>query len=245
MTVSLVLDVLILLIAGLTVFLAWRRGFVKTIQSAAVFVLAIVITLLLRQTVASWLYRSSLPEKAEERITGVVSALLSGESEKGRETDRAGQPEDAPSFLQTALKALGIDEAQYRNLLQQKKAGTEESLRNALKETVIPKTVSVLVQAISVIGLFLVSALVLHLLFFLLRKLIESVGALRTVNRVFGLIVGILLAVFRVFLFVTVISALLRVSAISSLPVISAFHAEETWLFRWISGINPFNALFN
>ncbi len=243
MTVSLILDALILLIAGLTIFFAWRRGLVKTIQSAAVFVLAVVITILLRQTVVSWLYRSSLPQKAEERIASAVSALLSNETE----TEQADRQEEtgSPSFLQTALSAIGIDEQHYRDLLAEKKAGTEESLRNALQEKVIPKTVSVLVQAIAVIAIFLVSALVLHLLFFLLRKLIDAVGALRAVNRVLGLIVGILLAVLRVLLFVTVVNALLRVSTISSLPVISSFHTEETYLFRWISAINPLNFLFN
>ena len=243
MTVSLLLDALILLIAGLTIFLAWRRGLMKTVQSAAVFVLAVVITILLRQTVASWLYRSSLPQKAEDRIVSAVSALLDSETETGQDDrqDDAG----SPSFLHTALGALGIDEQHYLDLLQEKKTGTEESLRNALQEKVIPKTVSVLVQAIAVIGLFLVSTLALHLLFFLLRKLIDSVGALRAVNRTLGLIIGILLAILRVLLFITVVNALLRVSTISSLPVISSFHTEETYLFRWISAVNPFNFIFN
>ena len=147
-------------------------------------------------------------------------------------------------IVKTALGALGIDAGQYRALIREKIDGTADGLREMLRASVVPKAVSVLIQVIAVVGLFIVSNLLLRLVFWLLRKVIESVGILRSANRVLGLVLGILLAVLRVLLFVTVVAALLNVSAISQLPVVSAFRIDETYLFRWIHSINPFNFIF-
>ncbi|MBQ3935301.1 MAG: CvpA family protein [Clostridia bacterium] len=249
MKISLILDALILLIAGLTVFFAVRNGFVKTVQSTAVFILSIVITLLLRQPVASLLYKTQIPAKVEDSIVSVISGLLDTEAKekeavKEPADSSSGQEQEGPSFLQTALGALGIDAGQYRALIREKIDGTADGLREMLRASVVPKAVSVLIQVIAVVGLFIVSNLLLRLVFWLLRKVIESVGILRSANRVLGLVLGILLAVLRVLLFVTVVAALLNVSAISQLPVVSAFRIDETYLFRWIHSINPFNFIF-
>lgn len=247
MTVSLILDALILVIAGLTIFLAIRRGFLKTIQSGVVFLLSILITLLLRQTVAALIYNTSLPQNVQTRIEEAVSSLLGSDAqaEKPADKDPETAEKSAPSFLQTALQTIGIDEEHYRNLLEEKKNGTVESLRSALNESVVPKAVNILVQAIAVIALFVVSNLLLRLLFWMLRSLIDAIPFLKATNRFLGVIAGILLAALRVFLFVAVVGALLRVSLIASLPVFSSFRTEDTFLFRWISAINPLNVFLS
>ena len=247
MTVSLILDALILLIAGLTVFFAVKNGFVKTVQSVAVFVLSIVVTLLLRQPVVSLLQRTSIPQSMENSVVSVISGLLDTEADSGENKDEpkaSDSGEEEPSFLQKAFSALGIDAGQYRDLLAEKAEGTAEGLRQKLCETVVPKAVSVFLQVIAVVALFIVSNILLRLVFLLLRKIIDSIGLLRSANRVLGLILGILLAVFRVLLFVSVVGALLNVSAVSQLPVFSSLHTEDTFIFRWIQSFNPLNAFF-
>ena len=254
MTVSLILDAAIVLIAGLTIFFAVRHGFVRTVQSAVVFTLAVVVALVLRKPVAELLYRTSIPQAVENGVVSAVNGLLDPsrkEAEAGTESsvppeESAGDGEkDEIPFLQNALAAIGVDADQYRELLREKANGTADSFRNLLSETVVPKVVSVVIQVISVVGLFLVSALLLHLIFLIIRRLVDSVGFLRAANRFLGLAVGILLAAFRVFLFAAAVGALLNVSAISSLPVFSSFRLEDTYLFRWVQAINPLNGFFS
>lgn len=242
MTISLILDGLIVLIAFLTIFFAARRGFVRTIQSTVIFILSVILTLVLRQPATTLLKKTSLPQKMETSIVSVVSGLLDADIKDGAEPET---PREQPTFLQAALPALGISEEVYGELLQDRISGASVNLQALLEKVIVPKTVDVLTQAIAVIGLFIIINLLLRLVFWLLRGLIESIGFLQSVNRVLGVILGIVLAAFRILLFVAVIGALLRVSAISELPVVSSFHIEETYLFRWIDSINPLNAFFS
>ena len=81
-----VLDILIVVIAGLTVFFAVKNGFVKTVLSAASFIISLIVAFTLVGTVRDAFLDSALAGSVREAVNASITSFVTdgGETEGER-----------------------------------------------------------------------------------------------------------------------------------------------------------------
>lgn len=227
---SFLLDVIIVLIAALTIVFAVKNGFVKTVLSALSFVIALTAALLLRGPVVSLLEKTPIPEKIEAGVENVLSDILVKED---RPLEKLISEEDSP--IQNALCLVGVGHEELTEWLNGEKDRSDEGLFAPFIEHVSPKISNALLTAIVFPALFLLTMLACRILGAVLTGLSDHIGALRFANKTLGLIVGIVLAAFRVLLFCAAAQMLLNAAGAAGWEWSSAFTPGDTILFKAVT----------
>lgn len=224
-------DLLILLIAVLSVLVAWKRGFIKTFISAVSVLVALVLTVLFTVPVANALEQTDAANAVRTRIEETLDGLAS-ENTDGDTKQLASDPN---SPLKPLLEAVGIDGAEFDHWLTEKQSLSKAAFREALVTYVAAPVTSLLFRALSALALFCGSLLLLKLASVLLSGVIEKIPFLREANHALGVVLGCVLAVLRIFVFCFVLRALLNASAFAGLSFLSAIDPEKTFLFRLLT----------
>lgn len=224
---SWILDIIILAIIGLTVFISYKNGFVKTLISAGAFIIAIILTSLLSSPVASLIKSTpmadAIRESTEEKI---ASSLL--ESTPDDLLD--GKNEDFNALLNFA-ELDSEDIAEYIDA---------ENAAHTLAEKIAEPIIDIAASIIAVIIIYISTQIVLSICGKLLDK-IANLPILRTFNKIGGIALGIVLAVFRVFLFCFLMRVLIEVGTFTGSEFLMSFDTESTILFDLISNVNIFS----
>lgn len=237
MKISIILDLAILLIAGLTIALSAYKGMLRSIRSILVFAISVLLVILLRVPVANALEKTKLPEKAETGVSSVIDELL--------KTDNASEePSSDAQKLMSYLEGIGLDADEYRQIINDKVSSSKDSLRETLTGKIAPRVAELSVQVTAVLLIFFASTIVFNILFALLTRMIRKIDILKKTDRVLGLIIGFFLAAFRVLLFVAAVQTIMNLSFFQGIPFLSELNAGDTYLFRWIAAINPLSFLF-
>ena len=152
---SIVLDLIILLVIGITIFMAMKNGFVKTVLNSMSFIIAAILSIFI-----------------------------------------------APAFS-NVFRVAGENSAVSTYLI-----------------------------------VFIVLWLIIRVITILLNKVISKIPILRTANKIAGLILGIVLALFRVFALCTCIDGVLKIGELLKISFLSGISVEKTILFEFFSNIN-------
>ena len=152
---SIFLDIIILIVIGITIFTALKNGFVKTVLNALSFVAAAVLSIFIAPLFKNILY-----------FNGEYSAVS------------------------------------------------------------------------TYLIVFIALWLIIRLATLLLNKVISKIPLIRTANKVAGLILGIILAFFRVFALCTCVEGILKIGKLLRIGFLSGISIEETILFEFFSKIN-------
>ena len=231
-SVSIVLDLIILAITGLTIYFAYRNGFVKTVLSALSFLIALVVALVLRAPVTSLLEQTPL---ADGMTNGVESALNA--MTESTEESLASLIRNSGSTLHSALDSIGVENESLEEWLSTMENQSNEGLLSPLAEKIAPKIGHVVLSVVSFIVLFFLTLVLVKILSSLLTGLTERIAALRFANKTLGVIIGIVLAAVRVLLFCVIAQFLLNQSGLIGWKVLSEIHPENTILFRFITNL--------
>ena len=229
---SFVLDLIIVLIAGLTIFFAVKNGFAKTVMSALSFLIALTVALVFRAPAVELLEKTPVPDIVGEKVDALLTDLV--ENEKDSLSDLISEP---GSKLHDLLDTVGIDHSDLPDWLKEQSSGTDDALLSPLSEKLTPKLTTALLNAIVVPVLFLGSWLILWLLTITVTSLSEKVSALKFANKSLGLVIGILLALFRVVLFCVLAQLLLNVANIFGWAWAAGIDPGDTVLFKAITAI--------
>lgn len=237
---SLLLDLIILLIAGLTIFFAARNGFVKTFLSAASTLIALVIVFLFASPLADALGQTSLADAVHTNTASYLDQLV----EEQHADDSYTLASDKKSELYPLLESFGIDGESLSQWVSERKDLAKERFHEELVAYIADHVTPLLLHALSVAILFFGSFIALKLLSFLLTGIIEKIPFVREANHLLGLVLGILLALIRVFVFCAVVRVLLDTASLAGWSVLAGMDPDKTFLFRLIGSI-PFLRLLS
>ena len=93
--------------------------------------------------------------------------------------------------------------------------------------------------------IFLVSWVAVKIASILLDKIISSIPLIKTVNKLGGLILGILLGIFRVSVYCMIVGGVLAIGYKLNVQFIQGISIDDTFLLKYIYEFNPINILVN
>lgn len=232
---SLILDLIILLIAGLTIFFAVRNGFVKTFLSAASALIALVIVFLFTSPLTEALETTAFGDSVRTNTTSFLDQLVEVKPADGGYM----LANDQDSELSSLLDSVGIDRKAISEWISEHTGLQMEQLREELVDYLADRATSLLLRALSIAILFFGSFIALRLLSCLLTGIIEKIPFIRGANHLLGLVLGILLALVHVFVFCAVVRVLLDTASFAGWSALAGLDPDKTFLFRLIGSI-PF-----
>ncbi len=232
---SALLDIIIIVIIGVSVFLAAKRGFIKTLLGGASFILAIIISIAFLDPLKGSFVNSSMAESAKNSISDAVAGLVSSDSDS---YDPALLENNA-AFIKM-MSVFGIDEEELSQKWDEWRHQNTESLRSSLEEYIAEPVVDAVATATAFIVLFAGTLILLKLVTFLLDRF-AKLPVLKQANTFLGVILGVIMAVLYVYLFVAVVNILLPFGRELGWGIFQNVRTEDTLLFGWFADNNLFN----
>ncbi len=231
-----ILDVIIILIIGLTIFFAAKKGFIKTLISAVSFVIAIIVTVMLCEPFAEILKDTAIAKTIEtatkEQITDIIlnesheiDALLDGESEQ----------------FNTFVTIAGYDRAELANWFDANVANSDTA-ESMLAKKIAEPIIDTIALLLAIIILYAGTQIILWIVSLIL-DLVANLPVLRSCNTLLGIILGAALALVRVCLFCFAVEILIENSAFLGSDLIESLSPEKTVLYKFFSEIDIFSFL--
>ena len=150
---SAILDILIVVIIGVTIGFAVKNGFVKTVLSAASFLIALAVAFLFVAPVRDAFLESGMAVKVRTAVDESITSFV---------TDTSEEQEELPEFL-TKLEFIGIDKDELQTKWNDWRSGNTETLKNELVGYVSEPVLRAVATFTAFILLYLGSVLVLRL----------------------------------------------------------------------------------
>ena len=233
---NILVDLLILAIAGVTIFLAGKRGFIKTAVTAASSLIALTVVICFTGLLSGILSATPLADAVHSGTSSFVENLAENES-----ISSLAQDKDGP--LLTALDKVGVDTEAFSEWASNLTAESDTALREEIVDYVAEPVTALVMKALAVLILYVGSVLLLKLAAGLLTGLVEKLTFVLSANTLLGLGLGCALALIRVFVFCAVIGILSSTASITGWTIF-AIDPAQTYLYRLFDAIQILNFLF-
>lgn len=235
------LDVIIILIAAITIFFAAKNGFVKTLISALSFVIAIAITVTfaqpLSQTFKETAMAETIKEVTEEKITDYL--LNSGEGSRNFGALLGGENQGFNEFIGVAgFDASALNEWFTENVFDLE-AAYNEAIR-AMAEKIAQPIIDTMALLLAIVVLFFGTRIVIMIVAKIL-DVIACLPVLKKCNKILGIILGIVLAFARICLFCFAISVVIENAEFLGSNIIESLKPDNTILYKFFSEIDIFS----
>lgn len=214
---QLVIDILLIVIFGLLVFRGWWRGFMKSVLSLGRLILSLVITIVFGASFAAWIDAKFINPPVFEAIFkkfSDIAAEVTASAEGGIDALVEKIPEAFRGYLD--LETLDPT-AEINALVEQ------------WSHTVADGISKVIATVIGYILLFVLAFLVLTLVIFIVTRF-AKLPAIKTVDKLLGLVVGLFSGAAVVIFISVILSALLGIFGQEAL-------VEGSFMLRLFSGI--------
>lgn len=237
---NLVLDLCIAAIAGITVFVAYKRGFVKTFISAVSSILAMIVVMLFTIPVANMLAETPLADAMQDKTAAFIDELV----ENSEASDALELVQDKTGELYVVLESAGIDLGEFSEWMESSVSQSEEVFRENLVEYVSGPLSTLVMRAVAMLALYLGSLILLKIAASLLSGVIEHLPFLKQANHALGMLLGVVMAAVYVFVFCAIVGILINTSSLTGLTALDMIVPEETYLYRWFDAIQILGYLF-
>lgn len=214
---QLVIDILLIVIFGLLVFRGWWRGFMKSVLSLGRLILSLVITIVFGASFAAWIDAKFVNPPVFEAVFkkfSDIAAEVTASAEGGIDA----LVEKIPEAFRGYLDLETIDPAAEINALVEQ-----------WSHTVADGISKVIATVIGYILLFVLTFLVLTLVIFIVTRF-AKLPAIKTVDKLLGLVVGLFSGAAVVIFISVILSALLGIFGQEAL-------VEGSFMLRLFSGI--------
>lgn len=214
---QLVIDILLIVIFGLLVFRGWWRGFMKSVLSLGRLILSLVITIVFGASFAAWIDAKFINPPVFEAVFkkfSDIAAEVTASAEGGIDA----LVEKIPEAFRGYLDLESVDPTAEINAL------VEE-----WSHTVADGISKVIATVIGYILLFVLAFLVLTLVIFIVTRF-AKLPAIKTVDKLLGLVVGLFSGAAVVIFISVILSALLDIFGQEAL-------VEGSFMLRLFSGI--------
>lgn len=230
---SFLLDFIIIAIIAVTVYFAAKNGFVKTAISALSFVIAIAITAMFASPLADALKDAPFAETVETAVTDMVKDAIF--DEEGLQEFVNGESEG----LNAVLSLAGVEKNEFIEWYNSTDASGDDVLTRAARFISEP-IIDAIAMLVAIVILYIGTQILLSIAAFFLNKL-ANLPILRTANKGLGILLGIVLALFRVFLFCFAMNLLIDNAGFLNSEFLASLDAENTFLFKLLSGVDVFS----
>ena len=214
---QLVIDILLIGIFGLLVVRGWGRGFMKSVLSLGRLILSLVITIVFGASFAAWIDAKFVNPPVFEAVFkkfSDVAAEVTASAEGGIDA----LVEKIPDAFRGYLDLETIDPAAEINALVEQ-----------WSHTVADGISKVIATVIGYILLFVLAFLVLTLVIFIVTRF-AKLPAIKTVDKLLGLVVGLFSGAVAVIFISVILSAILGIFGQEAL-------VEGSFMLRLFSGI--------
>lgn len=229
------LDLIIILIIGLTLYFSAKNGFVKTAISASSFIIAMALTATLSAPLAEVIKQTPIADSirtaTEEKINDIlldnsfdVDSLLDGES----------------SEFNNLLSISGITKESLSDWYDEDVTPSVEDATAKLAEGITAPIIDTVAMAVAIIVIYIGTRIALMVLSFVLDQIFR-LPVLKSCNKLLGIIVGVVLALIRVCLFCFVASILIKNADFLGNEFISNLAPEKTLLFKTFTEFDIFS----
>lgn len=192
-------DILMLTVVLISFIIGYVRGAAGTILSLVGGLVAIIVSRILGNNLAPWIYENFFRDGINEKITSAVTDILAN----GIENIGDGVVESLPSFLQDILYDTGIVTALNNvtgNSVEELAASSCEVVQNII-EPIYIGIISVCATAI----LFIVFSIIISLLC-KISGIINKIPIVGTANKILGCVLGGVYGIFIVSILVLVLN---------------------------------------
>ncbi|HBL83514.1 MAG: hypothetical protein A2Y17_10780 [Clostridiales bacterium GWF2_38_85] len=222
-------DIAIVAIIIVTVVLGYKHGFIKTVLSALSFFIALIVAFSLQPKLSEYVIKMPFVDNIRESIRDqfIEMSPLSGEDQYNPEL----LFEDKPEAFVKLLNIIGIEQDDLNEKYNSWKSDAEVNAADMLVEYVANPLITSIVSIISFIILFIVTIIVLKILIFILDKIFR-LPILKQANKALGFVVGIILGVFRAYVFGAAVTLILPLVQ-SNNPGLSV---ADSFIFRFFYG---------
>lgn len=239
---SWILDIIIALIIGLTIYFSVKNGLIKTAISACSFIVALLITVIFSSTLAETLKETSIAHSIQESTEQKIVDIITESSYSIEDLVKGSSDE-----FNTMLILAGMDNEDVAEIAGDMILSSITTPSDSIAQTFasnIAKQISepiidLIATLLAVIILFFGCQIVLWIVSLVL-DLIAKLPIISTFNKGGGLIVGIILAFIRVCLFCFIVDVLIENSSFLGVDLISNLHPERTVLFNFFHNIDIF-----
>lgn len=222
-----IIDLIIVAIIGLTIYLAMKRGFIKTVFSALGGLVALVAAILLSSPLSIAFQDGVVGEKLVPVVESVVDETITEETLNGC-TQAGGEIEKLCTLLGGEDKTEAL-KAKCKDMLH---LGTDP-VRDTVKDALTESGVVLCCDVLAFVILFIVIRILVKIAEIVLDKFVD-LPVLRTANTLFGGAAGALLALFRVYIFCFALKLLLPL--MGDMGVKAAF--GNSMLYGFFDSIN-------
>lgn len=204
------IDLIGILIVLICAFFAYKRGFVKTFFGFISTFVAIALAFALCNTGVQVIKDNT---GIDEWLESTLTTALKPSSEEEIKNDETKQDSEENS-MENALKDLPEN---IKNFV-----GLEEYKENA-KNTVIENSKEVILKILSWVVIYLAVRIILFIICLVCNG-IMSIPFLKQINNLTGLVLGIILGLFRIYVILAIISFIITLVPIT--PVVDAIKAS-------------------
>lgn len=233
--ISIILDVIILAILAVSVFLAYKKGFIKTLFSLVGGLIAVILALHLCAPVSTWLNEKFIEPAIRTTVLTAVngSALAQSYDEAINSIDVVDRLQEMPESLRSFLETLNVD---VNSIVASANKVQEDSVavREKLIDSIVTPVSETLSKAIALIGLIVV----FFVLLFVASRLLDAVFRLLPFGKKFNKAGGIIFGALRGILVVLVFGAVVYGLACGNV-LVSLENVENTILLKLINSWNP------
>lgn len=230
------LDVAVVLIVLLSIIAGYRKGFVKTSFKFGMLIAAFIIANSFSPMFSQYLQTTDVYESITNDIRSKISSGIVQNNVRDKQQN-GSEPE-----LYVILSELGFDVdsavENYNNALKQSK---EDAIKSLDKNIVIPFC-RMLISAVSFVIVLVVSIVALKVLMWLL-ELVFKLPVLKTFNKSAGALAGVLVGLFKVFIFCVVIQLVLPYIPKNQLGFSSGVE-QKTYIYKVIMDANPLSFIY-
>ena len=240
------LDLVIIAIFALTVYFAYKNGFVKTAVSAVSFILAIILTVTFATPLAEYIKSTELASEVKVSVSEAISNSLpqqtEGEADIKRD-DIEKYLDEHPEIFDRLPEFVDFNKETLLEWYDEATASGND-LRQSASETLAEKSAEKIIDIVSkllaVIILFIGAQIILSIIAFILNRIVE-LPVLRTANKGLGIALGVILAVLRIALFCFVMNLLIGNAEYLNSEFINGLQPENTFFFKLFSNIDIFS----
>ncbi len=232
---AIILDILVLVIIGVSVFFAYKKGLIKTLFSLLGGITAVVLAVSMSASVGNWLNEKFIGPAIRNTVLTAVNGSALGESydEALNSVDVAGKLQEMPESLRSFLEKLNVDIDSIVDSAEQSKADSVAA-KEKLIDSIAQPVSKVISKTVALIGLAIIFFIVLFVVTNLLDAVFRILPLGKTVNNVGGIIFGVI----RALLIVMVLGALAYGLARGNV-LLSMEDLENTYILKIVNYFNP------
>ncbi len=230
-----IIDIIIVAIIALSVFLAYKKGMIKTLFSLVGGLVAVVLAVSLSAPVADWLNNEYVGPTVRNTVLTAVNGSAVNESYEDAldSVDVVGQLQKMPENLRTFLETLNVDVDKIVSSAEDVKTNTV-AMKEQLIDSIATPVSEALSTAIALIGL----SILFFVLLFVVTRILDTVFRVLPMGKSLNKAGGMILGAARALLIVMLLGAAVYGLAMGNI-LFTTEELEHTLILKTINQFNP------